>query len=1167
MDIDAKDYGASPPLQSHNQNNRIIHEYKTVEKNLKDAQQASEMNGYNISGPSQQNHQMPINGSEKRKAEMSEYDMWKFSYSLVKNGYSILAPEPSQRSRSYRDLILQEMNWMALDYYQERRWKSHIAKEISNSINTSIIDRKKLKRDWPSKQCSYNVEMFWLKFKETGEISGISNALQEYCQRMVSGKNLWFNSHEVIEEAPPKRSDLLAITVPVYKNANTNSVNIAKNEVVSATLNHMLVMGAELYPQYHRPPDDEIDVFTLPALNPKHEFDYNTLLLMLYSLKGNMLKKMSRQEFRAMLTNVSKYKTYNPQQTLASILPIRRLPRDDIDPFSLSVNYRDFLDNSPIPPMYLQKMVLKWDDPVINDSDFELVDSWMLQKRCWPLISIALNLRSSSGGLMRREFSPKVCREAFNRIRKSPRGLVNSSKKLLGPKQTKTILSFIDAPPGIYKFKLIVPPEYSTADPIIKSIKSDSGENQMKTLFGEVFRYYREDSKLYSVMQAGKKESFYSILRLGGEHKPDKKLLLKEVDSECSDAFVVPLNAKVEVLSMNPSVSLPTGLMELMSYDGNMEQFLITKLGTKKGPEGAPIQQARNRFVRYSGRRFGVNHRFSSLNSVVTLATSLNSHDNVVRNLGYSELSMRINKQLRIGFSGIPTKMFVYSLFYCGRIRPDFRVRRVALSISSINKFMPPPHLLYGRMFDAEISMVLSKTRPMSYDKQRSKSFDTQESFTNELVQGYSNEVSSYLKTNADETNLPTVLSMFAHVSLAKGKATNQSCFSSKKITILTSGFSSSANTSNSSSTPTERKKTMANSFESTPRQKTRAGADLAIPLESLSSFRPRPEAVLRRHMQHPHGIMTLHQYQQMQMMYNMSPALTHQVGSINPPIPAVSQQMSNMAQQIPAMNQQMPSIGQQINSMSQAMGGMNQKMNNMSQQMNTVGQGMQGMSQQMAMNSMPQPVNPMQQQMKQMNNINMMSLSQQMNAMNNINTGMGNMGNMNMSAGMNMAMGQPTSSMSSMNQQMSAMGQPIAPMNQGMAGMSQQMPSIGQQINSMSQAMGGMNQQMPNMGQQIPAMNQQMNMSQQIAAMSQQLSSIPQQIPGMNQQMPNMAQQMNAIPNMNSINMGMPMTKMSMNPLMNGKIVYNIQNQPMQHYQDDESYQYRYDQQRPRHS
>ncbi|UKK02007.2 hypothetical protein MACK_001361 [Theileria orientalis] len=982
--------------------------------------------------------------------------------------------------------------------------------------------------------------MFWLKIKENGEVSGISNALQEYCQRMVSGKNLWFNSHEVVEEAPPKRNDLLAITVPVYKNANTNSVNVAKSEVVSATLNHMLVLGAELYPQYHRPPDDEIDVFTLPALNPKHEFDYNTLLLMLYSLKGNMLKKMSRQEFKTMLTNVSKYKTYHPQQPLASTLPVRRLPRDDIDPFSLSVNYRDFLDNSPVPPMYLQKMVLKWEDHVINDSDFELLDSWMLEKRCWPLISIALNLRSSSGGLMRREFSPKVCREAFNKIRKTPRGLVNSSKKLLGPKQTKTILSFIDAPPRNYKFKLIVPPECSTTDPIVKLMKSDSGENQMKTLFGEVLRYYREESKLYSMTQAGKKESFYSILRLGGEHKPDKKLLLKEVDSECSDAFVVPLNAKVEVLSTNPSVNLPTGLVELMSYDGNMEQFAINKLGTRKAPEGAPSPQARNRFVRYSGKRFGVNHRFSSLNSVVTLATSLNSHDNVVRNLGYSELSTRINKQLRIGFMGIPTKMFVYSLFYCGRIRPDFRVRRVALSISSINKFMPPPHLLYGRMFDTEISLVLNKPRPMPYDKQRSKSSDTQDSFTNELVQGYSNEVSSYLKTRADETNLPTVLSMFAQVSLAKGNVTNQSCFSNKKIPIIASGFSSSANTSNSSSTPTERKKTMASSFESTPRQKTRQGGDLSIPLESLSSFRARPDTMLRRHVQQPHGIMTLHQYQQMQMMYNMSPAMTHQVGSINPPIPAMAQQLSSMPQQMPGMGQQLPNIGQQIP-------GMNQQMNSMSQQINTVNQAMAGMNQQIAMNSIPQPVNAMQQQVKQMNNINMMGLSQQMTAMNNINSGMGNMGNMNMSSGMNMAMGQPMSSMSAMSQQMSPMAQQINSMNQGMSGMSQQMQGMGQQL--------------PNIGQQIPGMNQQMNnMSQQIATMSQ-------QIPGMPQQMQGMGQQMNSMPNMNSINMGMPMTKMSMNQLVNGKLVYNIQNQPMQHYQEDESYQYRYDQQRPRHS
>ncbi|BAM40231.1 uncharacterized protein TOT_020000492 [Theileria orientalis strain Shintoku] len=954
-----------------------------MEKNSKDTQQASEMNAYNISGPSQQNHQKTVNGSEKRKAETSEYDMWKFSYSLVKNGYSILAPEPSQRSRSYRDLILQEMNWMALDYYQERRWKSHIAKEISNSINTSIIDRKKLKRDWPSKQCSYNVEMFWLKLKETGENSGISNALQEYCQRMVSGKNLWFNSHEVVEEAPPKRNDLLAITVPVYKNANTNSVNIAKNEVVNATLNHMLVLGADLYPQYHRPPDDEIDVFTLPALNPKHEFDYNTLLLMLYSLQGNMLKKMSRQELKAILTNVNKYKTYQQQQT-APTQPLRRLPRDDIDPFSLSVNYRDFLDNSPMQPMYVQKMVLKWEDPVINDSDFELLDSWMLEKRCWPLISIALNLRSSSGGLMRRDFSPRACREAFKKIKKTPRGLVNSSKKLLGPKQTKTILSFIDAPPGNYKFKLIVPPESATADPNVKLMTSESGESQMKTLFGEVFRYYREESKLYSMTQAGKKETFYSILRLGGDHKADKKLLLKEVESECSDAFMVPLNAKVEVMSTNPSVSMPTGLVELMSYDGNMEQFIIVKRGTKKAPEGAPSAQARNRFVRYSGRRFGVNHRFSSLNSVVTLATSLNSHDNVVRNLGYSELSTRINKQLRIGFVGIPTKMFVYSLFYCGRIKPDFRVRRVALSISSINKFMPPPHLLYGRMFDTEISLVLNKPRPMPYDKQRSKSSESQDTFTNELVQTYSNEVNSYLKTKADETNLPTVLSMFAQVSLAKGNLTNQSCFSNKKIPIVASGFSSSANTSNSSSTPTDRKKTMANSFESTPRQKTRQGAELTIPLENLQSFRPRQDAVLRRHVQHPHGIMSLHQYQQMQMMYNM--------------------------------------------------------------------------------------MNAMQQQMKQMNNINMMNLSQQMNAMNNINAGMGNLGNMNMAAGINMAMGQPINSIGSMNQQLSSMGQQINAMNQGMGGMSQQ-------------------------------------------------------------------------------------------------LVYNIQNQPMQHYQEEESYQYRYDQQRPRHS
>eukprot|EP00375_Theileria_parva_P002392 XP_765070.1 hypothetical protein [Theileria parva strain Muguga] len=979
----------------------------------------------------------PINGSYKRKLGMSDFEMWRYTYHLVKNGHSILAPEPSQRSRSYRDLIMQEMNWMAVDYYQERRWKSHIAKEISNSITTSIIDRKRLKRDWPAKICSYNIEQFWINIKlvtngtintisrhksvkvhgkhrhshhsvnnvngdngnsiksssssngsSEGSVNGngrevgivLSSSLMDYCTRIVAGRRIDFRKQDIVEDVPRRRSELLALTVPVYKNVNTNSVNIAKKEVVDATVNQMVVLGAELYPQLHRPPDDEIDVFTLPALNPKHEYDYNTLLLLLHSLKATMFASV--RDSAVGLPKPATTTTTAPTG-LSSLLPIRRIPRDEIDPLSLSVNYRDFIDNSSVQSPHPQKLVLKWEEPTLNEADFELVDTWLLESRCWPLISIALNLRSSSGGLLRREFSPKACKEAFYRMSKPPRGLVNSSKKILSPKQSKTILSFINPPPKTFKFTPIISSDRMTSPRTgpPTSQPSTSSETGIKNVFGEVCSYLRDKSSLYtcSTPLLSKKESFFSRFK-SPDPKPDKRLLLKlvnKVDSNVhkNDLFLVPHNVKVEAsLSLNPHNHI---------FPQELLNFILSNVQTQgdDNVEQSLDVTSKTRYLLCGNDKYGATHRFSSLNSAVTLATSVSSYDNVVRNFAYSELSTRINKQLRIGFLGIPTKMFLYSLFYCGRIKPDYRVRRVALSIATLGKFIPPPHLLYGKMFDPDINLILTKSRPSSYEKQRSKSVENQEAFTSELVQNYSKEI--YLSTNTkpDENNVPTLLASFTQVSLSKGKVCNQSSFSPKKIVRKPTQYITMGNASNASSTPTERKRHVG-SMDTTPRQKARQLAEVSTPSETTSMYRTRQEVMMRRQMPQPH----------MQHYHPYSVPMVYPMNSVNS-MQNMNMNMNTMGNVNNMSNVNMSNVNNMgnvnnVNSMSNV-----NNLNNMGNMNTMSGMGMMGshhmnspLEQPLGMNSMPN-----------MNSMANMGAMGNMNPMGNMNHKMYNLQNTQM--------------------------------------------------------------------------------------------------------------------------------------------------------------------------
>ncbi|AFZ79409.1 hypothetical protein BEWA_022570 [Theileria equi strain WA] len=665
----------------------------------------------------------PFNSKpEKKRLKMSEFEMWRYAYSLVKNGYSILAPEPSQRSRSYRDLILQEMNWMAIDYYQERRWKTHVAKELSGSINKAIRDKRKLKRDWPARLCSYHVTKFWSNLQASSQIT---DGLRDYCSRLVKNTGVPDLSLEFMEDVPNEEADLLAVTVPLCKNISTNVVKVSKNEVMNTTVTHLLGLGAELYPQIYRPPDDDLDVFTLPALQPKHEHDYNTLMLLIHTLKGNNSPMIPKHEQLNVYANVSR--TFPPQTSFGSMLPIRRIPRDDIDPFCLSVNYRDFIETPPAQPANTQKLVLKWDEVVPNENDFELLDSWMLRDCCWPLISIALNLRSSSGGLLRREFHPQTCEAVFSKLSRTPRGLINSSRKLLGPKQSKTILSVIDPPPKPKLFRPIIPIVESLHDMCGQDKKGlkDSG---CKLLFGDlVDKNYKGDCRVFSYNVVGTKSSksdgnIFSKLRLYSESKTEKKrIVLREVATDKVDAaLLVPTCVRHEVYISNE-------------------------------------------------------HDEVDYNSIKELCAINGSRESLMKKLGYSEWSNRIRRQLRIGFWGIPTKMFVYSLFYSGRVRKDFRVRRVALSIS---KLAPSNHLLYTKIFEPDINSVLGKSR--AWDKQRSKSFDSQtDSYSSELMQGYMTELHS---APTEETNISQVIAAYTKVALGKGHLASQGTFSDVKI-------------------------------------------------------------------------------------------------------------------------------------------------------------------------------------------------------------------------------------------------------------------------------------------------------------------------------------------------------------------------------------------------
>ncbi|GIX63153.1 HSA family protein [Babesia caballi] len=377
-----------------------------------------------------------------KSAELASRAMGMLNASLI-----VTLPEPAQRSRSYRELILQEMNWMACDYYHERRWKVHAGKQLCIGIKEAAMDRKRLNKNWIASECSLHVKRFWTAvLANSQEETPVSAELAHYCARIARGyrNHVQTDTGDVSRDYDIGERDLIAVTVPPMQQPDGHAYSTRslehKNEVLETTILGMQSMGAELYRPIFRPPDDDLDMFTMPLMDPLRDNDFNALLVQNFCLKyceqPHALAR-AKEELRSPSV---------PDIT-------RRFNRPANEASCLAMSVRDFdLQIKPKPP-FLGAMV----KTQLTSVEFELLDSWMISEATsWPMIAICLTYRSSASGLHRFEYSAEYCKEVFEQFNRQPRGLVNSSRRLLGPRQRNAITTFLDAPPPRLKFRALL---------------------------------------------------------------------------------------------------------------------------------------------------------------------------------------------------------------------------------------------------------------------------------------------------------------------------------------------------------------------------------------------------------------------------------------------------------------------------------------------------------------------------------------------------------------------------------------------------------------------------------------------------------------------------------------------------------------------------------------
>lgn len=725
---------------------------------------------------------------------------------ILNSGLIVTLPEPSQRSRSYRELILQEMNWMASDYYHERRWKTHAGRQICIGIKESVMDRKTLNKNWLANECSANVKRFWAGIVAKNVDSAVISAeLADYCSDVGEKyrNHIHTDTADVASDYYVGERDLIAVTVPVAlpkpamaaatATQTTTKARIKSSDVLDMTLLSMQSMGAEFYSPIFRPPDDDLDMFTMPLMDPIRDDDFNALLVQNFCLKHS-----------------------EPSSGLSQMKPVaeskvgpvisRKFHRVDNEPSCLAISVRDFdLQVKPKPPY--QGELIRTN---LTSIDFELLDAWMFADTpSWPMLAICLSYRSSASGLHRFEYSAQYCKDVFNTLKRQPRELVNSSRRLLGPRQRNAITTFLDTPPNKQKFR-------PTAD-YTKSDLSREGYNksmltQRATRRHTIHGNTSEAGNLKIVkkenQKASLKERFFTFKRNANresqERMPTRRASHHTTGTVISDQGTrnTPRRSSGEQGELEarlPFYDAPLRDIEklpvtLLQRKENSNIIGIIKQ-TLSGQKNVVLQEVEINDAK--GEVIAVPQ-----NALVGVAITCGTH--VVKkcyrsdrktnpvldmpNIPYGEYSNRMSKQLRVGFLGIPAKMFAHSLFYSGRFCKNNRVRRVAVTISNATKvMMPQPNVLYARLFEGDATGIFGRFRHANWQKAGEHSPDPHGEL---LLKKYIGEVmvSSPSKKAKASTSIDMqvaeILAEYVNLKLSRGEVKQQGVLITDKILL-----------------------------------------------------------------------------------------------------------------------------------------------------------------------------------------------------------------------------------------------------------------------------------------------------------------------------------------------------------------------------------------------
>eukprot|EP00923_Selenidium_pygospionis_P028354 GHVN01050991.1.p1 GENE.GHVN01050991.1~~GHVN01050991.1.p1 ORF type:complete len:458 (-),score=63.97 GHVN01050991.1:3360-4733(-) len=83
-------------------------------------------------------------------------------------------------------MVLQEVNWMALDFYEERKWKVHTALKLSRAIRHRNQAKEQAKETYVANRCSSLIQSFWLGVVDQVAPQCIPRDIQPYIMRFPS---------------------------------------------------------------------------------------------------------------------------------------------------------------------------------------------------------------------------------------------------------------------------------------------------------------------------------------------------------------------------------------------------------------------------------------------------------------------------------------------------------------------------------------------------------------------------------------------------------------------------------------------------------------------------------------------------------------------------------------------------------------------------------------------------------------------------------------------------------------------------------------------------------------------------------------------------------------------------------------------------------------------